>query len=247
VEDSREFKIPAEQIRSVDVESHNGGILSQGVPGLEQATVLARIRAGGQDEADAKACLSAVNLQVEAKDGVLLAGYDFSGQRGWQVQVSFEIQQPRKARLTASTHNGGIHAKGIEGRIQVGSHNGGIQVSDCDGEWSLQTHNGGIQASGSCPKFEIETHNGGIAVRIDRGGPITGDLTTHNGDVELALSTRALANLDCGTSNGRIQCSLPMTGTEATKTSLRARLGEGNTRLRIRTHNGAIEVHASDD
>lgn len=246
VEDSREFTIPAEQIQSVDIETYNGGIKSQGVSGLTKATVLARIRAGGQDEADAKACLAAVSVHVEAKDAVLLAGYDFSSRRGWQVQVSFEIQQPHEAPLTASTHNGGISATGIEGRIQVDSHNGGIHVVDCEGEWSLQTHNGGIQASGKCSKFDIETHNGGIAVRIDQGGPITGDLVTHNGGVRLTLSPRASANLDCSTSNGRIQCSLPMTATEATKTSLRAMLGEGRTRLRIRTHNGAIDIEPSD-
>ena len=246
VEDSKEFTIPAQGIQSVDVKTYNGAIKSQGVSGLTKATVLAKIRAGGQDEADAKACLAAVTLQVEAKDGVLQAGYDFSSKRGWQVQVSFEIQQPHKAPLTASTHNGGIHAKGIQGRIEVDTHNGGISVQDCEGEWALQTHNGGIHASGKCSKFALETHNGGIAVHSNLGGPITGNLTTHNGGVQLTLSKRASATLECSTTNGRVKSSLPLTEQKTTKTSLRGKLGEGQTKLRIRTHNGAIDLEASD-
>ena len=69
MEDSQEFEIPAAGIQSVWVRTHNGSNRSVGGEEAKEARVIARIRAGGRDDADARACLAAIYLRVEKDNG----------------------------------------------------------------------------------------------------------------------------------------------------------------------------------
>lgn len=246
VEDSQEFVIPAAGIQSVWVRTHNGSIRSVGREEPKEAKVIARIRAGGRDDADARACLAAIHLRVEKDEGVLKAGYDFDEKPGWQAQVAFEIEQPAQASLDAETHNGAIRAKALRADLQVLSHNGAIEVQDCRGAWDLGTHNGAIAASGRSEKIKVETHNGAVSCRWVEGGPISGQILTHNGAIDLSLAKGCSARLRCGTSNGRIQNSLPLAEVRTDRHSLRGTLGQGEGELRVDTNNGNIRLRTTE-
>ncbi len=242
IEKSHEFLIPSKSIQSVQVRTHNGAIRSEGMAKLETTKVIAKIRAGGQTQDDAKACLAAIQLKVEEKDGILHAGYDFDRRSGWQAQVSFQIQQAATTPLDAQTHNGAIAAIGLRAQIVGETHNGAVSAKACQGEWKLTTHNGSITVQGKSASLTLLTHNGSISATLEQKGPIAGSLTTHNGNVSVAVAKGSSFRIRCRTSNGRIQNHLALTEVQQEKKTLRGQLGTGTTELTLDTHNGSIRL-----
>ncbi len=147
-----------------------------------------------------------------------------SRNRGWAV--SFHLMVPEASDLDLETVNGGIEIEGVQGDIRFEAVNGGIRLTDLGGD---------VRGS---------TVNGGVVVRLDgdrwRGRSL--DVDTTNGSVTLHFPEEYSAEVETGTVNGSIDLAFPVMVQGKIGTSLRFTLGDGGTRVRVRTVNGDVRL-----
>ncbi|MEM7263901.1 MAG: hypothetical protein AAF488_18080, partial [Planctomycetota bacterium] len=210
VEDSRTFRLPADSVERVEVETHNGGIHAEAPSsGGEEVVVVASIRAGGETEEDASACLDAIAIDFGIEDGVVTtkARYSVSKKSTWGMKVSYQVTMPASAGLNVVTHNGGIDVQGIEGGLDLETHNGPVTVNGAKATWRVRTHNGRIEVAGAPESLELVSHNGGVVAAIAGTGPLEGKVETHNGSIRIDLLEPRDVAMTGVTNNGRIKVS----------------------------------------
>lgn len=205
------------------VDGHQNG--SVRIYGWDRNEVLVRslIQAWAENREDAQALAKEVRVETDG-DRIRSDGPSARRRTGWAV--SYEVFVPRKTNVDADTHNGGISAEGIEGRLYFDAVNGGI---------SLRQVSGDVRA---------ETTNGSVSAVLDgttwRGGGL--DLTTTNGSVNLEIPRGYNAELETGTVNGGMNIDFPITLQGTIGRRITTRLGAGGPRLRAITTNGSVRI-----
>ena len=218
----RDATIPPPSTRLI-VDGHQNG--SVRIYGWERNEVLVRalIQAWGETRADAQALAKEVRVETGG-DRVRADGPSTRRRAGWAV--SYEVWVPRKTNIDAETHNGGITAEGIEGRLYLDAVNGGIALRDVAGDVRAETTNGGVSAVLSGTTW--------------RGGGL--DLSTTNGGVTLEIPRGYNAELETGTVNGGMNIDFPITVQGTIGRRINTRLGSGGPRLRATTTNGGVRI-----
>jgi hypothetical protein len=205
--------------------SPNGGIR---VEAWDQNDVLVRavVQTWGEDDNDAKAQLSRVQVTA-AGTRVSADGPDSNDGRrrsGWSV--GFRIRAPRQVALALTAHNGGISLFGMKSDVRFETHNGGVTLDELGGH-----------VVGS-------TRNGGVNVRLG-GSTWDGsglDVETTNGGVSIALPGSYSAELDASTTNGGFRTEYPLTVTGRIDRRVHATLGSGGPLLKVTTTNGGVKI-----
>ncbi|UCF32999.1 MAG: DUF4097 family beta strand repeat protein [Phycisphaerales bacterium] len=219
--------LPVNNLDRVEARTHNGAIIYQGhAEGLAEGKVIAKVKGGGDDLADAQAALEAIEVFVEpSADGTTRIGRRWKGVKKstWGCSVDFQIDGPAELAFDAETHNGAIKARAVSGDIKAKTHNGGVDVQGDGGTLWAKTHNGAIEAEYKGQQVDLITHNGRVEVRAE-GGPL--DVVTHNGRIS-AHHVGGPAKLK--THNGGI------------------RVGHAGESLEAKTHNGAIEADLAEN
>src|SRR6266581_5678570 len=138
----QEFSVDAKDASQFNVEgSKNGGIY---VSGWDQPTykVTACKAAFAEKDAEAKQILAGVNV---GRNGARLTT---SGPDSKYWVVNFIIRVPRNGDLTASTYNGPVDARDVEGKLNLHSHNGPVSIKRCTGDVTGETENGPVSFTG---------------------------------------------------------------------------------------------------
>lgn len=205
------------------VDGHQNG--SVRIHGWERNEVLVRalIQTWGETKADAEALAKEVRIETGG-DRIRADGPSARRRSGWAV--SYEVWVPRKTNVDAETHNGGITAEGIEGRLFLDAVNGGISLRDVAGDVRAETTNGSVSAVLSGTTW--------------RGGGL--DLSTTNGSVSLDIPRAYNAELETGTVNGGLNIDFPITVQGTIGRRINTRLGAGGPRLRATTTNGGVRI-----
>ncbi len=142
------------------------------------------------------------------------------------VSVHFTVRVPEGVRLNLSTVNGGVEVDGVATEVVA------------------STVNGGLRARGVVGPVRASTVNGSIHVAMssrDNGGDL--EYSTVNGAITVEVPTNFGAQFDLSTVNGRVSTDFPITVSGALSSrSLRGTVGDGRTRLRASTVNGAITL-----
>ena len=142
------------------------------------------------------------------------------------VSVHFTVRVPEGVRLNLSTVNGGIEIDGVTSEV-VGS-----------------TVNGSLRARGAGGPVRASTVNGSIHVAVssrDNAGDL--EYSTVNGSITVEVPSNFGAQFDLSTVNGRVSTDFPITVSGALSSrSLRGTVGDGRSRLRASTVNGAITL-----
>ena len=142
------------------------------------------------------------------------------------VQVDFTVKLPRGVKVDASTVNGGV------------------EVRDATADVEARTVNGQVSASTSTGPINASTVNGEIRARMNAVGR-AGDMsfTTVNGSVNVEMPAQFNADVELETLNGSVRTDYPMTLTgRIDPRRLRATIGEGGPRIRMKTVNGSVTL-----
>jgi hypothetical protein len=161
--------------------------------------------------------------------------YEVSKPKRSDVMVRFMIHVPHGVAVDASTENGLLEIRGVDGPAVARTVNGKVHATVVRAPFSASTVNGEIHA-------EV----------APRPGTRAGDISfeTVNGAIMAALAPGLNAELEASTVNGRIETDYPVAvNGKLTSRRLAARLGAGGPSLRLSAVNGSIkltELHHSD-
>jgi DUF4097 and DUF4098 domain-containing protein YvlB len=153
--------------------------------------------------------------------------------------------------LELRTGDGSIHANETNGQLTLNTGDGSISVDGAEGSLDLNTGDGGVNVAGKLTAVKLHTGDGSIVYRAERGTAMSDDweITTGDGGVTLYLPREFSAELDAHTGDGAIRNELDVSaagGGEVSRRTVRGRVGDGGKRLRIRTGDGSIRLHASE-
>ncbi|MDT8070661.1 MAG: DUF4097 family beta strand repeat-containing protein [Terriglobia bacterium] len=146
--------------------------------------------------------------------------------------VDYTLHVPRRGRLDKiELVNGRVSIQGVQGGIRASSVNGEVEAREVAGDMNLQSVNGRVLADMRAPARSVE-------------------LGTVNGQVALKIPSDASAEINASTVHGNISndFNIPVNhGHFAPGSELRARLGKGETRMKLSTVNGGIEIQRAPD
>lgn len=200
----------------------NGGVSFIGWD-KNQVLVRALIQTWGDDRQEAESLAKSVQILTDG-DRIRAEGPSYRRHSSWSV--SYEVYVPRKTNLDAETHNGGISADSVEGRLDFHALNGGISLREVAGDVRAETTNGGVHASLSGTTWrgrglDLETTNGGVTLDIPRGFN---------------------AQLETGTVNGGMDIDFPITVQGTLGRRIHTTLGSGGPLVRATTTNGGVRI-----
>jgi hypothetical protein len=217
----RTYTIAAGSRISVDGGA-NGGVSFIG-ENRRDVKIVARIQASADDEATAGAIAKQIRIITDGGE-IRSEGPSQRGRSSWSV--SYDVYVPNRTNLEATTENGGISAKEIQGQMNFEATNGGIHLTDVGGSVHARTTNGGVTADLSGPTWngqglDLQTTNGGATVYVPRG---------YN------------AQLETGTTNGGMRVDFPITVRGSLNRSISTQLGSGGPLVRVVTTNGGVHI-----
>jgi len=160
------------------------------------------------------------------EDGYHSDGRSWNGNRDNDVSVEFTVRVPNGVRVDASTTNGDLSVVGVSSEVVA------------------HTTNGDVRAESSGGPVTARTTNGNVTARMRELGDVRDlDFSTTNGSVVVEVPPSLSADVDMSTTNGHVSSDFPMTlSGRIDPRHLRATIGDGSRRLRMRSTNGNIEL-----
>jgi Putative adhesin len=200
----------------------NGGVSFIG-ENRRDVKIVARIQASADDDAAASAIAKQIRIITDGGE-IRSEGPSQHGRTSWSV--SYDVYVPSATNLEATTENGGISAKEIQGQMNFEATNGGIHLSDVGGNVHARTTNGGVTADLSGTTWQgqgldLQTTNGGATVYVPHG---------YN------------AQLETGTTNGGMRVDFPITVRGSLNRGITTQLGSGGPLVRVMTTNGGVHI-----
>jgi hypothetical protein len=216
VRETFEETVPFHPGGTFSIENANGAI--EIVAGND-----ASVRVEAEKRAKSEEALQDIEIVIEGS-GDAVSVRTVHHRRQDSGGVSYRVALPAEARVVASTANGEVTVKGIQGRVQAESVNGALRIEDVAGEIDAETTNGSIEAtyravSGGRHRFE-----------------------TTNGAVRLFLPAGAGGSIDAETTNGSIDVDFPLNLTRTSRRHIRGNFGSGSSSFQISTVNGSVTV-----
>jgi hypothetical protein len=251
VRDSFSFPAGVADIE-VSVDNIEGAITVSGSPGRRvELTALQTILA--DSPARLQLAKEEIQLKITKRDSLFEAYVDAPWRckdarkgsewrdRGYRVQIDFELSVPPEARLFLRTINHGeIKVAGVNGDFDVKNINGGIEMLDAGGSGNAYAVNG---------KVAVSFRNN--PVRASSFGSL-------NGDVDLYFRPGLAADLRLKTFNGDVYSDFDVTplpsapmvrvvrdGKQMYKSDkfLGVRVGRGGPEIKLDGFNGDIRIH----
>jgi hypothetical protein len=237
----QEFSVDQKDANQFSIEgTKNGGIY---VTGWDQPTykITACKAAFAQTEAEAKQILAGVNL---GRNG---ASVNTTGPDVKYWTVNYIVRVPHNGALTASTYNGPVDARDVQGKLNLKSHNGPVSFKRCTGDVSGETQNGPVSFTGRSGNVDLSTQNGPVDLNLEASqwnGAVSARTT--NGPLSLHLPENFESAFLVEGGYGPMSCSGSICG-KATKTNdhgnRRIEFGD-SPKVKASTHNGPVSVGA---
>lgn len=246
---TEELRFDTTDVEGLEVRTHNGKIRFEGEStGNPEAIVTVTKKGGGCTFADAEEALAAIEVYIEdvgERSRRIAWKWNPRKRSGWSARVSFEIHAPGALNFDAKTHNGSITVADARGDVRVVTHNGGVNVTSAGGTLDAETHNGKLAAAYVGDDVTLLTHNGRITADLSGCESVRGTVTTHNGSIEVLLGEKVSAELACRTHNGGISCNVPLEEINISRGRLSGKVGAGEGRLAVTTHNGSVRIKSA--
>jgi DUF4097 and DUF4098 domain-containing protein YvlB len=147
--------------------------------------------------------------------------------------------------VRASSASGAIRLSNIKGDVRMNALSGGIYISEPSGRVEAKTASGSLEVAGANSDVSAEAASGGISVQGNPGSTAFWELKTVSGIVQLAVPPSANFHLAADAVSGDIRADIPIVIEEKGRHSLRAHLGDGGGRIKVRTVSGEIRVRPS--
>ena len=208
-----------------DLSNVSGDIVVTGGGG-EEVRIDATKRVRG-NEADAKALLQAIQIQVSERGGLVEVRTELPRRRNWAGGVDFTIALPTTANVTVRTVSGDVRVSSVRGELRAETVSGDIVASQLGRVRTLKAVSGDIQVTDAeGGELTAGTVSGDVIARGLRVKTI--DLESVSGDVRFTDVESERVNLR--TINGDIEYSGPL-----------ARSG----RYELHSHSGDIRLTAA--
>lgn len=207
----------------VSIDAGENGEIKVVGGGADSMIVVARIAATGSTSDEAMAITRQIRIEVTPTT-VRASGPSTDDRRHWSV--SFDVVLPRRADVSATTHNGGVYLEGLNGKVEASAVNGPMSVYAMAGDVRGRTENGPIIAELRGTKWE----GSGL------------DLQTTNGPVTLNIANGYNAHLETGTVNGPMVIDFPVTIQGRITKRFSVDIGSGGPTVRAVTTNGPVVV-----
>lgn len=173
---TREFA--AADVDALDIDSQNGTVEVEGVPGRSEVTVEAEIDHG----------LRRTSVDVEVVDGRLVVDTDcpLLVVEVW-CRVDYRISAPADVAVNVDTSNGRVTVRDIDGPVDVGSSNGTLELARIGGDIVAHSSNGSIEGRGlRSSEVAVDTSNGPVDLSFAEA-PDTVVADTSNGPIEIVV------------------------------------------------------------
>lgn len=245
IDSSETVTIAAADLKTIDIETHNGDIQLIGSVDASQIEAVITARYGGWNLESAQNCKDAVELVSETvADGRhrLVPRWRRAKASDWQANVSYKVVVPARLASSLTSHNGDIAVKDVAGACKVVTHNGDVSIVAHSPALRVLTHNGDIHAKSAAIEMNLDSHNGSIHIDSSGSSRLSGRIATHNGAIIAKLDDSVSTELACRTHNGRIKSDLPWRVKEMSKYEVVGTLGEGAGRLEVESFNGNISL-----
>jgi hypothetical protein len=244
------------------VDCPNGAVRVAGSAEARQVEVQAVKTARATSEAEAEACLKAIDLYATSAGRTLQLGWRWAGKpkRGWSGSVDYTITIPKVWTVSVAGHNGAVAVRhlaaatsvtvdngsitieDVAGKAVLRSHNGALDVSGLSGDIEARTNNGRIAVQGRCSRVRLESDNGAIEADLTSGAVVNGEVATRNGSITLRFGKQASVQVECRTQSGAIHTGAAVQTVEKAKGRVVGRIGAGEGRFSAHTNNGAISI-----
>lgn len=177
---------------------------------------------------------------------------------GWgrNLSVRFIVTVPIETKLRATTGDGRIDIRDVNGNLSADTGDGSITLQDIIGDVDVQSGDGRIRVDGKVTRVRARSGDGSVAIHAYPGSEPSADwtITTGDGSIVLEVPEGIHADLEANTGDGRVVTQdLRMTDRdndngdrrERRRRSLRAALNGGGPRIRLRSGDGSITVRGS--
>jgi DUF4097 and DUF4098 domain-containing protein YvlB len=230
---------------SFEAQTHNGSIKIAGAD-ITECNLTATITGRAKTEEDAQKLAERTTVKLESFGGRLIAKIDKpTFLTNQSVSVSFDVQVPNESDLELTTYNGSVEIRNITGRLNGTTHNGKITAEQVSGTAELHTHNGSVICREISGDSRLKSHNGSIRIYYSEAAPSICDISiiTYNGGIEIETPSDFSGEFNASTHNGSIRTDLPITIVgKISKSKLTGKIGNGQGKLHLETHNGSIRV-----
>lgn len=156
------------------------------------------------------------------------------------------VNVPAKARIEASTGDGRVSVRDVEGDLVARTGDGSIRLEHVNGAIEASSGDGSITVDGQIRQLKARSGDGRVHVHAVGTAP-TGDwsLATGDGSVLLEVPEGFGAELDATTGDGHVDVrdvQFDRTSGERNRSVVRGRIGNGGSRITIRSGDGSIVV-----
>jgi len=147
-----------------------------------------------------------------------------------------------------------VRATSVSGSVDVTNAKGDVLAHSVSGNVTVRAPGGRVDSNSSSGSVEIRGANNDVKAhtasgRVDIGGNPSGnsywDLKTMSGPISISVPSDANFHLSSSAVSGEIRTQVPIVIEEQGKHSLRARMGNGNGRVEVRTVSGSVELDGS--
>ena len=142
----------------------------------------------------------------------------------------------------ASSISGSVDVRNSKGDAHANATSGAIRVTRPGGRVDADTASGSVEIFGANNDVKARAVSGRVSVQGVPGGNSYWELKTISGSVELAVPSTANFHLTAENVSGQIRTDIPIVIEEQNKHSLRARVGNGGSRVEIHTVSGQIDI-----
>jgi hypothetical protein len=210
---------------TVEILNTNGKITVTAGEGESVEVVAERVVKASTEE-KAKALLEEFEIRETASaDLVRLDSTSRTTEFGVNRMVNYTVKLPRWANVRLETTNGDI------------------RVDNLAGELRIEATNGRIEATGLENGARVNTTNGAISLDFAKVGDASIECETVNGTITVAVPDDANADVEARVVNGGISTDESgLSVIDESRRRVEGRLGEGGTRIRLETVNGAIRL-----
>jgi DUF4097 and DUF4098 domain-containing protein YvlB len=144
--------------------------------------------------------------------------------------------------VDASSVSGSVDVRNSKGEVHSRAASGAIRITKPGGRVEADAASGSVEIIGANNDVRAHAVSGRVSVQGNPGANCYWELKTISGSVELGVPASASFHLAAENVSGQIRADIPIVIEEQSKHSLRARIGNGGSRVEIHTVSGQIDV-----
>ena len=142
-------------------------------------------RVRSRNEADAKALLQEIAIQVSERSGLVEVRTEFPRRRNWSGGVDYRVTLPNGSNVALRTVNGDVRVSNIRGELRAETVSGDVIAQQLGRVRMLRTVSGDLQVSdASAEELSLSTVSGDVIARAIKARSV--DLESVSGDMRFS-------------------------------------------------------------